>query len=115
MHRYVIPAALALLFATPLAAQSADATLDSARKTMTALTPGAQALILDDAVHSEGADTWVVTGERVFLNLGTRASLPDVPGMIDAMPMTHIEALDLERVPDHLIVLGGGYVAGIAH
>jgi pyruvate/2-oxoglutarate dehydrogenase complex dihydrolipoamide dehydrogenase (E3) component len=29
---------------------------------------------------------------------------------MDAAPMTHIEALDLERVPEHLVVLGGGYV-----
>jgi pyruvate/2-oxoglutarate dehydrogenase complex dihydrolipoamide dehydrogenase (E3) component len=62
------------------------------------------------AVHREGEDTRVIAGERVFLNLGTRATLPDVPGMTDAVPMTHVEALELERVPEHLIVLGGGYV-----
>jgi pyruvate/2-oxoglutarate dehydrogenase complex dihydrolipoamide dehydrogenase (E3) component len=62
------------------------------------------------AVHREGADTRVISGERVFLNLGTRATLPDVPGLTDAVPMTHIKALDLERVPERLIVLGGGYV-----
>lgn len=61
-------------------------------------------------VHREGADTRVITGERVFLNVGTRATLPDVAGLMGAAPMTHIEALDLERVPEHLIVLGGGYV-----
>jgi pyruvate/2-oxoglutarate dehydrogenase complex dihydrolipoamide dehydrogenase (E3) component len=52
----------------------------------------------------------VLQGERVFLNLGTRASVPDVPGLAAAQPMTHVEALDLERLPDHLVVLGGGYV-----
>ena len=62
------------------------------------------------AVHRDGVDTRVISGERVFLNVGTRASLPDVPGLIEAAPMTHVEALDLERVPEHLIVLGGGYV-----
>ena len=61
-------------------------------------------------VHREGADTRVIAGERVFLNVGTRASLPDVPGLVDAVPMTHIEALDLDQVPEHLLVLGGGYV-----
>jgi pyruvate/2-oxoglutarate dehydrogenase complex dihydrolipoamide dehydrogenase (E3) component len=49
-------------------------------------------------------------GDRVFLNLGSRASIPDVPGLADARPMTHVEALDLERLPDHLVVIGGGYV-----
>jgi pyruvate/2-oxoglutarate dehydrogenase complex dihydrolipoamide dehydrogenase (E3) component len=49
-------------------------------------------------------------GERVFLNLGTHATVPDVPGLADARPMTHIELLDLDRLPEHLIVLGGGYI-----
>ena len=49
-------------------------------------------------------------GERVFINVGTRASIPDVPGLAAAAPMTHVEALNLERLPEHLVVLGGGYV-----
>jgi pyruvate/2-oxoglutarate dehydrogenase complex dihydrolipoamide dehydrogenase (E3) component len=49
-------------------------------------------------------------GDRVFLNVGSRASIPDVPGLAAAGPMTHVEALNLERLPDHLIILGGGYV-----
>jgi pyruvate/2-oxoglutarate dehydrogenase complex dihydrolipoamide dehydrogenase (E3) component len=49
-------------------------------------------------------------GERVFINVGTRASVPDVPGLAAAGPMTHVEALNLERLPDHLVILGGGYV-----
>ncbi|MER9565169.1 MULTISPECIES: mercuric reductase [unclassified Mesorhizobium] len=49
-------------------------------------------------------------GERVFLDLGTRAAVPDIPGLADAAPLTHVEALDLDRLPAHLIVLGGGYV-----
>ena len=44
------------------------------------------------------------------LNVGTHATIPDTPGLREAKPMTHIEALDLQRRPDHLIVLGGGYV-----
>jgi pyruvate/2-oxoglutarate dehydrogenase complex dihydrolipoamide dehydrogenase (E3) component len=49
-------------------------------------------------------------GERVFINVGTRASIPDVPGLAAAAPMTHVEALNLERLPEHLVILGGGYV-----
>lgn len=52
----------------------------------------------------------VLTGERVFLNLGTHATIPPTPGLADAGPLTHIEALELDRLPAHLIVLGGGYV-----
>src|SRR3984957_12806565 len=51
-----------------------------------------------------------LTADRVFMNLGSRATIPDTPGLREAKPMTHIEALDLQRRPDHLIVLGGGYV-----
>jgi pyruvate/2-oxoglutarate dehydrogenase complex dihydrolipoamide dehydrogenase (E3) component len=51
-----------------------------------------------------------VAAKRLFLNLGTRTSMPDVPGLAAAKPMTNIEALDLDRVPGHLVVLGGGYV-----
>ena len=61
-------------------------------------------------VNLNDGGTRTVTGEQVFLSLGTRATIPDVPGLADARPMTHIEALDLERLPDHLIVVGGGYV-----
>ena len=48
--------------------------------------------------------------DRLFLNLGTRATIPGVPGLADARPLTHVEALELDRLPSHLIVLGGGYV-----
>jgi pyruvate/2-oxoglutarate dehydrogenase complex dihydrolipoamide dehydrogenase (E3) component len=51
-----------------------------------------------------------LTADRVFVNLGTHATIPDTPGLREAKPMTHIEALDLQRTPDHVIVLGGGYV-----
>src|SRR6516225_5084650 len=54
--------------------------------------------------------TRLISGERVFLNLGTRAAMPDAPGLLASQPLTHVEALDLDRLPDHLIVLGGGYV-----
>ena len=51
-----------------------------------------------------------LTGERIFLNLGTVAAVPDLPGLRAAAPMTHVEALMLERLPQHLIILGGGYI-----
>jgi pyruvate/2-oxoglutarate dehydrogenase complex dihydrolipoamide dehydrogenase (E3) component len=51
-----------------------------------------------------------LSADRVFVNLGSRATIPDTPGLREAKPLTHIEALDLQRRPDHLIVLGGGYV-----
>ena len=49
-------------------------------------------------------------GTNVIINTGTRAALESIPGLAEARPLTHIEALELDEVPSHLIVLGSGYV-----
>src|SRR5215469_14703387 len=54
--------------------------------------------------------TRTISGDRVFLDLGSRAAIPETPGLSESRPMTHVEALDLDRLPAHLIVLGGGFV-----
>jgi pyruvate/2-oxoglutarate dehydrogenase complex dihydrolipoamide dehydrogenase (E3) component len=54
--------------------------------------------------------TRMLVGDKVFLNVGTHAAVPNVPGLQAAQPLTNIEALELDYVPSHLIVLGGGYV-----
>jgi pyruvate/2-oxoglutarate dehydrogenase complex dihydrolipoamide dehydrogenase (E3) component len=51
----------------------------------------------------------LLAGDRVFLDVGTHAAIPEVPGLDAARPLTHIEALELDDVPPHLAVLGGGY------
>jgi pyruvate/2-oxoglutarate dehydrogenase complex dihydrolipoamide dehydrogenase (E3) component len=61
-------------------------------------------------VRLRDGGTRVLRGERVFLNLGTRATIPPIAGLADARPLTNIELLELDRLPAHLIVLGGGYV-----
>lgn len=61
-------------------------------------------------VRVNGGGVRTLVGERVFLNLGTHASIPAVPGLAESKPLTNIEALDLNRLPEHLIVIGGGYV-----
>lgn len=52
----------------------------------------------------------VLAGDQVALDLGTHAAMPDLPGLKAAQPLTHVEALELDRVPEHLLVLGGGFV-----
>jgi len=61
-------------------------------------------------VHLNAGGTRVLAGDQVFLNLGTHAAIPNIPGLEAARPLTHIEALELDYLPSHLIVLGGGYV-----
>jgi pyruvate/2-oxoglutarate dehydrogenase complex dihydrolipoamide dehydrogenase (E3) component len=51
-----------------------------------------------------------LTGDKVFIDVGSHAAIPSIPGLAEARPLTHIEALDLDYAPSHLIVLGGGYV-----
>jgi pyruvate/2-oxoglutarate dehydrogenase complex dihydrolipoamide dehydrogenase (E3) component len=61
-------------------------------------------------VRLNDGGTRTLAGERIFLNLGTHASIPSVPGLAESGPLTNIEVLELDRLPEHLIVLGGGYV-----
>src|SRR6185369_12229013 len=61
-------------------------------------------------VRLNAGGTRVLAGDRVFLNLGTHATMPPIAGLADAGPLTNIELLELDRVPEHLVVLGGGYV-----
>ena len=61
-------------------------------------------------VNLNDGGTRVLTGDRVIINLGTHATIPDIPGLAAAKPLTNIEMLELDRLPDHLVVIGGGYV-----
>src|SRR5215468_578793 len=46
----------------------------------------------------------------VVISTGSRATIPSTPGLRESKPLTHIEALELDHVPEHLLVLGGGYI-----
>jgi pyruvate/2-oxoglutarate dehydrogenase complex dihydrolipoamide dehydrogenase (E3) component/pimeloyl-ACP methyl ester carboxylesterase len=61
-------------------------------------------------VRLNDGGTRIISGERIFLNLGTHAAVPEIPGLRDAGALTNIEVLELDRLPEHLIVMGGGYV-----
>jgi pyruvate/2-oxoglutarate dehydrogenase complex dihydrolipoamide dehydrogenase (E3) component len=52
----------------------------------------------------------VLEGERVFINTGTRVAVPLLDGL-DAIPyLTNATIMELTEVPEHLVVLGGGYI-----
>jgi pyruvate/2-oxoglutarate dehydrogenase complex dihydrolipoamide dehydrogenase (E3) component len=51
-----------------------------------------------------------VSGAKIVIGTGTRASVDKIPGLATAKPLTHIEALELDTLPEHLIILGGGYI-----
>lgn len=58
---------------------------------------------------SEGG-TRTLRGKNVVINTGSRATLESIPGLKEAAPLTHIEALELDELPERLLILGGGYV-----
>ena len=63
---------------------------------------------LEVAVHD--GTTRQLRGAKVIINTGTRAALEPVLGLAEAQPLTHIEALELDELPEHLLVIGGGYI-----
>jgi pyruvate/2-oxoglutarate dehydrogenase complex dihydrolipoamide dehydrogenase (E3) component len=52
----------------------------------------------------------VLRGANVIISTGTHATLDPIPGLAEAEPLTHIEALELDHVPEHLVVIGGGFI-----
>lgn len=61
-------------------------------------------------VALNGGGTRTLRGKTVIINTGSRALVDNTPGLREAQPLTHIEALELDHLPGHLLVLGGGYV-----
>jgi pyruvate/2-oxoglutarate dehydrogenase complex dihydrolipoamide dehydrogenase (E3) component len=57
----------------------------------------------------DGTSRWL-RGTNVIVSTGTRTASEPIPGLSDAQPLTHIEALELDQVPKQLIVIGSGYV-----
>jgi len=52
----------------------------------------------------------LLRGKNIAICTGTHAAIEHISGLAAAQPLTHVEALELDVVPDHLIILGGGYV-----
>lgn len=51
-----------------------------------------------------------LSGERIFINAGTRARVPRLEGL-DSVPfLDNASIMELESVPEHLLILGGGYI-----
>src|SRR5262249_11399654 len=86
--------------------------LDAYRKSGAELIMGSGHFVaprtLEVRVNDGGTRT--LSGDQIVLNVGTHAAIPEIDGLADARPLTHVEALELDYVPSHLIVLGGGYV-----
>jgi pyruvate/2-oxoglutarate dehydrogenase complex dihydrolipoamide dehydrogenase (E3) component len=62
------------------------------------------------APHQVQVGAEVLESEKIFIDTGTRPAIPQIPG-IDAVPfLTNATVMELQTVPEHLLVLGGGYI-----
>ena len=61
-------------------------------------------------VDMQDGTTRRLRGKNILIGTGTRAHLDDIPGLEEAKPLTHIEALELDVLPASVLVLGGGYI-----
>jgi pyruvate/2-oxoglutarate dehydrogenase complex dihydrolipoamide dehydrogenase (E3) component len=52
----------------------------------------------------------ILRGNSVVISTGSRAAVEPIPGLKEVEPLTHIEALELDVIPEHLLILGGGYI-----
>jgi pyruvate/2-oxoglutarate dehydrogenase complex dihydrolipoamide dehydrogenase (E3) component len=59
-------------------------------------------------LHDGGQRTF--SAKYIFINAGTRASHPDVPGLDTVSFLDNVSIMELDVVPDHLLILGGGYI-----
>jgi pyruvate/2-oxoglutarate dehydrogenase complex dihydrolipoamide dehydrogenase (E3) component len=89
-----------------------DLHLDLYKKSGAELIMGVGHFIAPKIIEVKLADggTRTLLGKHVVINTGTRATIDSTPGLAEANPMTHIEALELDQIPEHLLVIGGGYV-----
>jgi pyruvate/2-oxoglutarate dehydrogenase complex dihydrolipoamide dehydrogenase (E3) component len=73
------------------------------------------AVVFEDHAVFEGDRRLRVAGEtieaeKIFINVGARAAIPPIEGLDEVPYLTNSSLLDLEALPEHLIILGGGYV-----
>ncbi|NQE61208.1 FAD-containing oxidoreductase [Caulobacter sp. RHG1] len=52
----------------------------------------------------------VLTAPKIFLNVGGRANVPDMPGVEDIAYLTNVGMMQLETLPEHLVIVGGSYI-----
>jgi len=60
--------------------------------------------------HEIAVGSQRITADQIFLNVGGRAVVPDMPGIREIAYLTNTTLLDLEELPQHLVVIGGSYI-----
>jgi pyruvate/2-oxoglutarate dehydrogenase complex dihydrolipoamide dehydrogenase (E3) component len=60
--------------------------------------------------HEIEVDSEILSADQIFINVGGRAVVPDMPGVNEFPYLTNTSMLELEELPEHLVVVGGSYV-----
>lgn len=63
-----------------------------------------------EAAHTISVGAERLTADRVFINVGGRASMPQMPGLEEVEFFNNSSLLEIDFVPRHLIIVGGSYV-----
>lgn len=64
-----------------------------------------------ESPHTLRVDGQVLEAEKIFLNVGGRAVVPDMPGLSDIDYLNNVSIMELDTVPEHLVIIGGSYIA----
>src|SRR5271170_6897300 len=62
------------------------------------------------APHQVQVGAAIFESEKIFINTGTRPAIPRIPGLDTAPFLSNATIMELQAVPEHLLVLGGGYI-----
>ena len=60
--------------------------------------------------HEVEVGNEVLHAEKIFLDVGGRAAVPDIPGLDQVDYLTNSSMMDVDFLPEHLVVLGGSYI-----
>ncbi|MGJ3240514.1 MAG: mercuric reductase [Anaerolineae bacterium] len=70
----------------------------------------AQFVGTQDDMHQVRVGDSIIEAERVYLNVGTRARIPEIEGLDTVDYLDNVRLMDLNELPEHLIILGGSYI-----
>src|SRR5437879_8346797 len=60
--------------------------------------------------HTVAVNDEVLQADKIFINVGGRASVPAMPGIQDVPFLTNSSIMDVDFLPEHLVIVGGGYI-----
>ncbi len=63
-----------------------------------------------EAPHTVRVDDALLEADKIFLNTGTRAFVPEMPGIDDVDYLTNSSMMEIDFLPEHLIIIGGSYI-----